>query len=690
MKRLLVATVLALTLTTLVPAQEADDRPVSFRGLRDASMFDLIDQIAQQLGINYMIDPAVSDGTITINTYGDMQRSDLMPLLQTILRMNGAAAVEVEDVWRIIPLSGVAQAPISPLSTRSPDELPLAERMVLNAIRLNYMAAEDLSAVLAPFLGVGGQFAVVSQANTLILLDNARNMRRTLNLIALFDTEEMANQRMRLIEIENSLASTVAEELRSVFGALSSDGDESAIQFVPLSRISSVLVVSSSPQIFDQVEEWVKRLDKAATIGGVQNFVYKVQYGFATSLAQTLLQLYGVQGGYGGYGGGSGGFGGGYGGYGGGYDGGRGGGYPGGGGYSYGGGRGGGGYGGYGGGFGGGYGGGFIQLPGAVQQVLPQTGIAGGTDQTGALLGDVATGTQPQSGIRIVPDFVNNLIVVQSTKQEWEVIHKTLQELDFPPRQVLIDAQIYEVSLKGGLEMGVSAFLRERRGEPLTTTGSIVNGALRLTMGTLVGNTRELVAFLNASQTTGRTRIISAPTLLATDNLSASITVGQSIPILTSQSVGDVQIGGDSQFTQTITNVQTGVTLSITPRVNASGIVTMQIQQEVSSPQAPTGSIDSPSIDRRSVQTQVTVADGDTVAIGGIIQETNLFGRSAVPVLGKIPVLGALFGTTTRSTSKTELIILLTPRVIYDETEIVSASNDLIDRMKKLRSIMRD
>ena len=116
----------------------------------------------------------------------------------------------------------------------------------------------------------------------------------------------------------------------------------------------------------------------------------------------------------------------------------------------------------------------------------------------------------------------------------------------------------------------------------------------------------------------------------------------------------------------------------------------MQIQQEVSSPQAPTGSIDSPSIDRRSVQTQVTVSDGDMVAIGGIIQETNLFGRSAVPVLGKIPVLGALFGTTTRSTSKTELIILLTPRVIYDETEIVSASNDLIDRMKKLRSIMRD
>ncbi|NIQ93955.1 MAG: hypothetical protein GWN87_06880, partial [Desulfuromonadales bacterium] len=91
----------------------------------------------------------------------------------------------------------------------------------MNVVRLNYMTAEDVSAVLAPFLGPGGQFAVVPRANTLILLDNARNMRRTLELVALFDTEEMASQRMRLIEIENSLASAVAEELREVFGALS-------------------------------------------------------------------------------------------------------------------------------------------------------------------------------------------------------------------------------------------------------------------------------------------------------------------------------------------------------------------------------------------------------------------------------------------------------------------------------------
>ncbi|MDA1236256.1 MAG: hypothetical protein O3A53_15825, partial [Acidobacteria bacterium] len=267
MKRILAAIVLALTLTTLVPAQEADDRPVSFRGLRNASMFDLIDQIARQLEINYMIDPALADGSVTINTYGNLQRSDLMPLLETVLRMNGAAAVEVEGIWRIIPLAGISNAPLSPISTRSPGDLPPAEPMVLNAVRLNYMTAEDLSAVLAPFLGPGGQFAVVPKANTLILLDNARNMLRTLDLIALFDTEEMASQRMKLIEVENSLATTVAEELGRIFGALSASEETSAIQFLPLQRISSVLVVSSSPQIFGQVEEWVAKLDKSATVG---------------------------------------------------------------------------------------------------------------------------------------------------------------------------------------------------------------------------------------------------------------------------------------------------------------------------------------------------------------------------------------------------------------------------------------
>jgi general secretion pathway protein D len=289
---------------------------------------------------------------------------------------------------------------------------------------------------------------------------------------------------------------------------------------------------------------------------------------------------------------------------------------------------------------------------------------------------------------------MNNLIVVQSTQQEWDVIRKTLQQIDFPPRQVLIDAKVYEVSLTGELSAGVTAYLRNRgaagTGGDRKLGAESRGGGLELTLGALVGSTRELGLFLQATQSEGRTRVISAPSVIATDNITATITVGQSIPVLASQAIaGGAQADGSSLFTNTIQNIQTGVTLSITPRVNASGIVTMQVDQEVSSPQAPSGPIASPEIDRRNVTTQVTVNDGDTIAIGGIIQEQNIFSQSGIPFLHKLPVVGAAFGSKSNSRSKVELIILLTPRVIYDESEMVTVADELRTRMRGLRRLMR-
>ena len=687
--------------------QQGGDPPanISFNNFRDAGMFDVIDVLARKLEINYIIDPAIEDGSVTINTYGQLRESDLFPLLQTILRMNGAVAVQVGNTYRIVPLEGVTQAPIGPQIDAK--DLPPDERMVLNAIRLNYSSAADLGEVLAPFLGDGGKFQVVAQANTLIVLDNSRNMRRTMELVELFDTAEMARQRMRLFSVENSLATTLAEEIRSVFQAFSLS-EQSAIQFVPLPRINSILVVSSNARVFDEVEDWIVKLDKAATVGGVQNFIYRVQYGLAADLAGTIMQLYGVGGygmgyGMGGYGMGGDGMGGygmggdGRGGYGmgGGFGGGMGGRgpYGGGAGSPYGGyGMGGYGMGGMYGGFGGG--GGFIQIPGVSPGFSGVPTVApGASDDTGSLLGEAADAASAARGIRIVPDYVNNLILVQSTQQEWEVIHKTLQELDFPPRQVLINAKIYEVVLTGSLTSGVSAYLRNRPSSRVNgkLTGSFnTSGLTRLNIGTLVGNTRELALFLSGNEMRGKTRVISAPSVIATDNIPATMTVGESIPTLSSQALtAGAQAEGSSLFTNTIRNVQTGVTLSITARVNASGIVTMIINQEVSSPTGVSGAIQSPTIARRNVATQVTVEDGGTVAIGGIIRETNTYGASRVPVLGRIPVLGRAFGSTTQSSNKTELIVMLEPRVIYDENEITGATEELKSNLKGVQRLMR-
>ena len=652
--------------TGLVPPAETTSNGISFRNFRGASLFEVIDLFARQLKINYILDPAVTDGAVTINTYGTLQQSDLFPLFETILRINGAVAVKVGALYRIVPADNATHLPISPQSSLV-DDLPLDEQMILNAIRLRYALAADIAAVLEPFLGEGAKYTVVETSNILLVLDNSRNMRRTMQLIDLLDAEQLDDQRIRLVEVKNGLASMLAQELQNIFSAFSTSEETSAVRFVPIQRINAILVVSANPNMFKEVEKWIAKLDIATTTGGIQNFIYRVQYGMATNLAGTLMSLYGYGygGGYGGYGGGYGGYGGGgygMGGYGGGGygGGGYGGGGYGGGGYGgggYGGGRyGGGGYGGgrlggrggfggRGGGGGGFGGGGIIQLPGQYGSMPVAPGIDPGLagDQTGALLGQT-TGIDPMAqaarGIRIVPDIVNNLIVVQSTPQEWEVIRRTLEQLDFPPRQVLIDAQIYEVSLTGALTHGVSAFLRERAGdtERKLLGGFDSLGRTSLTIGALVGRTREMAAFLVASKDDGRTRVISAPSIIATDNIPATITVGQSIPTLASQGLAaGAQAGGSSLFANTIQNVQTGVTLSITPRINASGIVTLFIDQEVSNPLAPTGAIQSPSIDRRNVSTQVTVEDGTTVAIAGIIQESNIYQRSRVPSWATFP-----------------------------------------------------
>ena len=608
---------------TAYPQAGQSAEELSLSNFRDASMFDVLEILARRLEINYVVDPAVQDGAVTVNTFGSLGEEDLFPLLDTILRMNGAAMAQVGNVYRVVPLEELHRMPIAPLAEGS--DVPEDERPVLNAVRLQHASAADLGAILEPFLGPGGRYSVVEQANTLLLLDSGQNMLRIMELVDMFDASELADTRMRLLEVENGLASTLAAEIRDVFDTASPVGEQHDVRFLALPRVGAVLAVSASEESLDEAEAWIRQLDRAKSSGGRQNFVYRAQYGEATNLAATLSQLYAPA---------------------------------------------------------------YEQAPAFADQQVPAAAGSGPLQ--------VATrGVRPlESHVRIVPDTINNLVLVQATPQEWEAIRGTLLELDGPPRQVLINARIYEVTLSDGLSTGVAAYLRNRSGERSTgkLTGEFgAGGLVNLSIGTIVGNTRELAVFLEGSATEGRTRVISAPTLIATDNVPADIVVGQTIPTLSSQAVaGGAFAEGSSLFTNTISNVQTGVSLSVTARVNESGIVTLQISQEVSTPTGITGPILSPTIDRRNVSTQVTVNDGDTVAIGGIIQQTNRFDSTRVPLLGKIPVLGRAFGSTVESTVKTELIVLLEPHVIYDQNQVASATEELRSRMRMLRRLARD
>jgi len=223
--------------------------------------------------------------------------------------------------------------------------------------------------------------------------------------------------------------------------------------------------------------------------------------------------------------------------------------------------------------------------------------------------------------------------------------------------------------------------------------GAAGPGGIALTAGAVVSNSRQLLGLLTASESRGRSKVISSPSIIATDGIPATMNVGNQVPVLTSQGLtAGAQSSGSSIFANTISNQSTGVTLSITPRVSASGVVTMVIDQQVSAPQPPSAgsTIQSPSFSNRSVSTQLTIMDGDTVAIGGAILENHTETTGGVPFLSRIPILGPIFGTKSSSTQRTELIIFLTPRVIWDSNQLLDATDELKSAMRRVGKLMKD
>jgi general secretion pathway protein D len=659
--------------------------------------------LARILKINYIFDPGVK-GSVTINTYGEAKEMDVRKLLDTVLRINGAAMVKVGDVYRIVPVKLVARLPISPeVNQKKPAD---EEQMLLNLVFLRYSTVTDLSKLLEPFIGEGATMVSHEAANLLILLDNGRNMRRTMELISLFDSETFASQRVRLFEVKNGRPSDIAKELDKLFKAISLGEKGAAVKIQPLDRINSILAVAPNPGIFDDVDRWIKKFDVTVTqsAGSTNNYVYRVKYGRAEMLAMAIMSLYtgnsmgmmgmmGMMGGMGGmYGGMGGGMGGMYGGMGGGM---------------------GGGYGGMGGGYGGmggGYGGysnnmlppisgtGSIYTGMATTSAATAAAAAATPDQTGSYLAPGAAGGGAR-GPRVVPNPMDNTLLIQATPQEYEQLVKLLKELDVSPRQVLIEAKIYEVTLSDALSSGVQAYL-QKRGTSSTGAnpvgrqllGSISEAGASLSAGMLVGVSRELMVYLAAAADNRKAKVLSAPSIIATDSIPAMLNVGDEVPTLSSQGLSSGQSGGNSLFTNTVQNRSSGITLNILARVNSSGVVTLMINQDVSAPVAPAASsaIQSPSFSHRSVSTQVTVEDGDTVAIAGVIQESRTVSSAGVPILHRIPVLGALFGARSYSTGRTELIVLMTPRVIYDTNQIRDATEELRAKVKGLAKDIKD
>jgi general secretion pathway protein D len=683
--------------------------PMGNMNLDNASLTAVIDQLAQRLKLNLIVDPAVK-GQITLNTYGDTSNIDPRNLLELILRINGFGLVQDGEIYRVIPLKSITHMPLHPEINQK--NIPEDEQTILNLVFLKYVNVDELTKVLREFSGENSDMIPYAPANLLFLLDSRRNMRRTMELIAQFDSDVFANQRVRLYEVKNVKPSDLGKDLDNIFKSISLDAKSSPVRFIGVDRINTLIAVASNPGVFDNVADWLKKLDVPVkiTAGSIDNYVYRVVYGRAECLAQALNELfnpgfgrnpfggnmgvgtngYANNGGGGQYGGGQ---------YGGGQYGGGGanaGGYGNQNGFSS-------GFGGSGGcsssgmGSGGGYNasqaygtpsfGGYAAQAPANSTGLPIGAAPAGLPPVAAPAIGGASSTVPP---RIIANPLDNKLIIQADAQQYQNILKILKDLDVPPRQILLEAKIYSVTLSDDFTSNVTATLAQKGSSgssPLQLLGSIISSTPGITGGAIVGQSRQLLLALSANENRNYSKLLSEPSLIATDSIPASINVGTQVPVSTGTT--NIPSAGGVVSSSGVSSENTGITLQVNARVNSSGVVTLIINQEISNVDSAASNSIGTAFDQQVVQTQITMMDGDTIAVGGLISEKITNNSSGIPGLIHIPWIGWLFGSKTVSKERDELIMFFTPHVIFDESQLIEASDELKARVKLMKRDIR-
>lgn len=281
---------------------------------------------------------------------------------------------------------------------------------------------------------------------------------------------------------------------------------------------------------------------------------------------------------------------------------------------------------------------------------------------------------------KVIPDDAKNAVVVWGNSNEQEAMARLIQILDTTPVQVLLEATIAEVSLNDDLSFGLRWFFEA--GDFRGTFSDVSNGAVAPSfpgLSFLFQGASAAVA-LNALASVTNVNVISSPSIMVLDNQEALLQIGDEVPVATQQ-VTDTS-DPEAPVVNTIEYRDTGIILKVKPRVSASGRVVLDIEQEVSDvSNTTTSGIDSPTISQRLITTSVVVSDGETLALGGLIQESGDKTRTKVPLAGDIPVIGNLFRRTSDTVERTELLVLITPRVVRDGSEARGITAELRRRI---------
>jgi len=608
----------------------------------DADLHEVVKVIlGDLLQENYVIDPAVA-GTVNIQSSHPLSRDDLVPVLESLLKINDAVLVESGGLFKIIPAENAFRESLPPSVGQHPSS-SLGFRT--QVVPLRYIGVDEVQKLLEPFLT-----EILIQAdkrrNLLILAGPQRLLDNMIKTIQVFDVDWLKGMSLGLIPLGYVDAKTVVTELEAVFGG----EDESTLggmaRFVPIERLNSVLIVTSQAQYLDEISAWLQRLDHTDGKAGQRLYVYYVQNAKASDLAATLNGVFGTGEG---------------------------------------------------------------QVPGAeVAPGLEPVTLESEEPQEEGQERRAPAEQQPTTGseltlpsgstVRIIADVVNNALVVFSSAADYQMIESALKKLDLVPLQVLIEATIYEVILADDLRFGVEWFFRNTIGGGGRASGTLdfgnsitiapplgAAGATTSGFSYLISSAGQVRAALNMLASENRANILSAPALMVLDNQTATITVADEIPVPTSQRVS-TEIATNAPLINEIDFKDAGVILEVTPRVNASGLVSMEISQEVSDFTAGRAEVLSgaPSFSKREVESTVAVQSGNTIVLGGLIEDERRDADSGIPGLYKIPILGKLFGNFQNSFSRRELVVLITPRAVRNEEESLRVTEEFKRKLEQL------
>jgi len=622
--------------------------------------------LAEILKESYIVDPKVG-GTISFRTTRPLPKEALLPTLETVLRMNGIVMVKENGIYKILPAATV-KGSLSPRLGGS-----AISGFSLQVVPLKYAGAKEMAKILE---GIATDPAAVKAdeiRNLLILAGTQNEIQHMMDTIDMFDVDWLSGMSVGLFVLQNADVKTVDAELTKILGDKSANPLAGVLRVVPIERLNGFVVITPQPQYLEQAKMWLERLDKASgSGGGARLYVYRVQNGKAEHIADLLNQMFATRGQAGaprttapsvapgltpglvgsssstfgassatGFGSsGTSGFG--------------------------------------------------SSLGGLGSSATTQAGRTGGAatmPAIGATLSITDESGSPASEVRVVADKENNSLLILANPAGYEKLEAALKKLDSAPRQVLIEVMIAEVTLTDELKYGVEWALTSGSRKSLQLDvgaagiGKLTPGfsyALADAAGT------GIKAVLNALATNDKINVLSSPHVMVADNQTAKIQVGDSVPIQGQQTITTTGTAVSS-----VQYLDTGIILSVTPRINSSGLVGLDITQEFSIPGAVNAALaNSPTVSKRSTKTQVSVQSGETMVLGGLISEKAIDGSGGLPILSSIPVLGGLFGTTDRTRTKTELIVLITPRVAQNVGQAKALSEELQRKMGETKELL--